>query len=53
MYKDNYKLVFEGDYLNGEKMEKVKNIKTNIYLKENIWMEKNMAKEKNMIKIDL
>jgi len=36
-----------------KKMEKVKNIKANIYLKENIWMEKDMAKEKNMIKMDL
>ena len=27
MYKDNYKLVFEGDYLNGEKNGMVKKYK--------------------------
>ena len=37
-YNDNYELIFEGEYLNGLKMEKGKNIieMTIYYLKKNI-----------------
>ena len=38
-YDENDKLIFQGEYLNGEKMEKEKNMIlniTNYYLKENI-----------------
>ena len=49
---ENDVLIFEGEYLNGKKMEKEKNIiiiMVNQNLKENIQMEKEMEKEKNII----
>jgi len=44
--------IFEGEYLNGQDMEKEKNIilikKVIYYLKVNIYMEKEMENEKNI-----
>jgi len=50
-YYNNGQLKFEGEYLNGKKMEKEKNTTTTINqnLKGIIWMEKEMEKEKNII----
>ena len=48
---DENKLIFEGEFKNGKKMAKQKNLillMVNYHLKEHIWMEKEIEREKNI-----